>query len=167
MRLAAFLIAAILLMQAGSAHAQNVFTSLEGSWTGNGWAIRKPGAPREAVRCRIRVRLSESDTRVDISGQCASPGNRSSVNGYLKRQPNGTYTGRWSNPRGLGTVGLSGTGSGERITLRFDAEDPDTGEPISGTMNWTFGGAKFSISGTLKAAGSAKSEPSGVLTFTR
>jgi hypothetical protein len=164
-RLAIFVSFAFALCAAAT--AQGTFGALEGSWAGGGWAIAKPGAPKEAVRCRIRATVGDGGTRVNIAGQCAAPGNRTAVDGYLTRLPDGSFRGRWSNPRGLGTIGLTGRGSSSEIRLIFTAENRDTGKPVSGTMIWSIGEKEFSISGSMREAGDAASTPTGLLEFTR
>jgi hypothetical protein len=141
------------------------FTFMEGTWRGAGWTKPAAGSAREAVRCRINASVSENALRVDISGQCASPGKRVNVNGYVRREPDGRYTGRWSNPNGLGTIGLSGNGDESRISLSFMSEDADTGEEIAGTMIWEFSESRFAISGTVREIVSGKSWQASSITF--
>lgn len=141
------------------------FSDLEGRWRGSGWSRASADSAREAVRCTIRADASNNGLRIDLTGQCASPGRRVNVNAWLERGVDGSFAGRWSNPDGLGTFGLRGHGNWQEISMSFEEADPDTGERIAGTMVWKLSSEGFTISTALRELESGKVWQAGMITF--
>lgn len=147
------------LTQALSAQSANPLATLGGAWKGEGWARQKTSSDAEKVLCRIENNYFRSSMKLVVEGRCAVPGKRFVLTGSVTRkQGDDTITGRWSNPFGAGAATVSGSQSGNRITLRFDAPHPDTGKRVAHLMLWDMEPGKFSLTTSLPDEGITLSE---------
>ncbi|MEX3011824.1 hypothetical protein [Hoeflea sp. TYP-13] len=134
------------LCPAAPAQAAEILETLDGKWSGSGWARHKPGAERETVRCRISGIYRQTDRRLTLKGKCASPGRSGRLDGYVEPVDKAdTYAGRWSNPFGAGSTMVHGRNRGDAITFRFKFRDRETDETVNGIMVWTVRADRFTI----------------------
>lgn len=165
------LIALLLLvspMLGGRATAADLLDNLRGTFRGSGWGVRTPDAGKETIRCKLKGSYSNETGRTSLVGQCAAPGNKFKINGYIRKSSvAGRYVGRWANPYGIGEVSISGTANGNTIVLAYSAQHPDTGKDIDGQLSWTITKNGFSIQSSAREVESGKSWTSGSIKFTR
>ena len=110
------LISIVLLLSpvmVSSAIAAELLENLRGSFRGTGWGVRSPEAGKETIRCKLSGTYSDQTGRTELTGQCAAPGNKFKINGYIRKSSvPGRYVGRWANPYGIGEVSISGEAAG-------------------------------------------------------
>lgn len=96
-------------------------SKMAGKWTGQGWALRKQGAPKESVRCRLTAKYSKKARKLSISGKCAASSGTFTLLGHIAEYSNSNkLTGRWVNPKGVGTANVAGSRKGNRLTFLLD-----------------------------------------------
>ena len=128
------------------ARADEFLSSLDGSWSGSGWAKRNSGSPREVVRCRIKNTYVDASQRLVVIGKCAVPGRKFDLSGTVSaRDGSNEINGRWSNPFGMGSTRVNGRRSGDQILFTFRAKDPETKTLVNQAMKWIRSGEGFSI----------------------
>ena len=147
------------LTQAMFAQSADPLATLGGAWKGEGWARQKTSSDAEKVLCRIENNYFRSSMKLVVEGRCAVPGKKFTLTGSVTRKRDSdTITGRWSNPFGAGAAAVSGSQSGNRITLRFDALHPDTGKEVAHLMVWDIEPGTFSLTTSLPEEGTTLSE---------
>lgn len=130
--------------------AADQLAMLRGEWSGTGWAKRTTDGPRETVRCRVSSKYSPPARRLLVTGKCAVPGRKFNLRGVVSSEVDGgAIRGSWANPFGAGSASVSGSQSGNRVTLDFRAPHPDTKEDVPQQMEWTIGDRAFSITTKL------------------
>ncbi len=156
------------LAPASNAVAAELLDSLRGSFRGSGWGVRSPEAGKETIRCKLTGTYSDQTGRTELSGQCAAPGNKFKINGYIRKSSvPGRYVGRWANPYGIGEVSVNGEAVGNSIVLTYNAQHPDTGKDIAGRLTWAISRNGFSIESSAREVESGKSWTSGSISFSR
>lgn len=129
-----------------SARADGFLSSLDGRWSGSGWAKRNSGSPREVVRCRIKNTYVDASQRLVVTGKCVVPGRKFDLSGTVSaRDGSNEINGRWSNPFGMGSTRVNGRRSGDQIRFTFSAKDPETKMLVDQAMKWIRSGEGFSI----------------------
>lgn len=101
---------------------------MAGKWTGKGWASRSEGGSKEGVRCRLKAKYNAKTRKLSLSGKCAATSGTYTLLGHIAEYSNsGKLTGRWINPRGVGSLNIAGKRSGNRLTFLFEgkAKKPD------------------------------------------
>jgi hypothetical protein len=136
---------------------------MAGAWTGSGWARQTPGAPKEAVRCRLNNTYDAAARRLEIEGQCAVPGKRLKISGALIERDAGRVGGYWSNPDGPGRTQISGQTQGDAVYFTFRATEPGTGRDLSQIITWR--AAEGALS--LRAVTRPDRQEMSVIDFTR
>ena len=147
------------LAQAAAAQSSDLLATLDGTWKGEGWARQKTSSATEKVLCRIENSYFRSSAKLVVEGRCAVPGRKFNLEGSVSRRlDSGAITGRWSNPFGAGIAAVTGTQSGNRITLQFKAPHPDTGKNAPHLMLWDIETGRFSLTTRLPDQGITLSE---------
>lgn len=140
-------------------------SKLAGTWKGDGWALREKGETREGVRCRLKASYKSGSRKLALSGKCAATSGTYTLLGHIADYP-GTnrVTGRWVNPRGIGSVNIAGKRTGNRLTFFFDGKDEKTKRKVRYKTVWDLGNDSFSLStGTSEGGNDAL----GKITFKR
>ena len=120
--------------------------SMEGQWTGAGWAKKTPDSEREAVRCRVKNTYAAGNQRLVFNGKCVVPGKRFNLNGDVSAlDGTNVIKGRWTNPFGTGSALINGRRNDDRVYFTFRVKDPDTNKSIERAMSWTRMNDGFSI----------------------
>lgn len=165
------LISIVLLLSpvmVSSAIAAELLENLRGSFRGTGWGVRSPEAGKETIRCKLSGTYSDQTGRTELTGQCAAPGNKFKINGYIRKSSvPGRYVGRWANPYGIGEVSISGEAAGNKIILSYNSQHPDTGREIAGRLTWAISKNGFSIESYAREVESGRSWTSGNIKFSR
>ena len=147
------------LTLAAAAQSTDPLSTLGGAWKGEGWARQKTSTASEKVLCRIENSYYRSSAKLVDEGRCAVPGRKFTLTGSVTRKPDSeTIAGRWSNPFGAGAASVTGSQSGNRITLRFDAPHPDTGNKAPHLLLWDIEPGRFSLTTSLPDEGVTLSE---------
>jgi hypothetical protein len=158
-RMTIMLVALAGLAPAASAQSPELLATLDGAWKGEGWARQKTSTAAEKVLCRIENSYFKSSAKLVVKGRCAVPGRKFNLTGSVTRKLDSeTIAGRWSNPFGAGIAAVTGSQSGNRITLRFNAPHPDTGKKAPHLMLWDIETGKFSLTTRLPDEGITLSE---------
>ena len=160
---AALVAAGLMTMPAA---ADPLLAAGDGAWTGDG-SIRTSldGAP-EPVRCRITNSFDAAARQLSLSGRCAVPGQSWNVEGSVTADAAGrTYDGQWRDPRGGGLAAITGRRAGAQIVFDLAGDDPQTGEPVTGAMVWTFRQEQFSLESFVETDGART--PMGAIVFRR
>ena len=140
------LICALHIMMPAPAHSDPFLNSMDGQWSGAGWAKMTPASEREAVRCRVKNTYAASDQRLVFNGKCAVPGKRFNLNGDVSAlDGTNVIKGRWTNPFGIGSALVNGRRNGDRVYFTFRVKDPETNRSIERGMSWTRRKDGFSI----------------------
>lgn len=117
--------------------ASEMLKSMDGNWTGNGWAKRTARGPREKVRCRVRNDYIDAGRRLVVSGSCAVPGKKFDMNGTVSANVDGTLVkGRWSNPFGVGSTAVNGSLSESNALLSFSGPLRGSKKSVPQQMVW-------------------------------
>lgn len=126
----ALLIVAMPVTSASVARAvESVFEPYTGSFRGQGTLRRKPGEPRETVRCRINAKLSSDGLSLKQTGICVVPGSKVPIDSNLKyNSQSGRVTGTWTDVANGSAAAVSGRIAGDRISLTIAGKDTQTGE---------------------------------------
>lgn len=99
-------------------------SQMAGKWTGKGWASRKKGAAKENVRCRLTAKYRAKLRKLSVSGKCAASSGTFTLLGHIAEYSGSKkLTGRWVNPRGVGSASVKGVRSGNRLTFLLDDRD--------------------------------------------
>lgn len=118
-------------------HADDLLSAMEGSWSGSGQARNAPEAQTEPLRCRLSNSFLEQGERLTLSGRCATPGQTTTVEGWIEPvSASGSYRGEWMDLFGGGTVAFTGSSNGNTISTQYTRTDPDTGQPVAGWTVW-------------------------------
>lgn len=125
---------------------------MAGQWKGSGWASRATGAARESVRCRLKAKYSAKTRKLSLSGKCASTNGTFTLLGHIADYSNSNkLTGRWVNPRGIGSMNIAGSRKGNRLTFLFDAKDKQTNRKTAYRTIWDLRNNGFSLNTGLSA----------------
>ncbi len=150
------------------AAAADLLDNLRGTFRGSGWGVRSPEAGKETIRCKLNGTYSDKNGRTELKGQCAAPGNKFTINGYIRKSSvAGRYVGRWANPYGIGEVSVGGKAVGNTIILNYSSKHPDTGKDITGQLSWAISRNGFTIVSSAREVESGKLWTSGNIKFTR
>jgi hypothetical protein len=144
--LAAIIFAAALMALPTAGWPDSLLASADGDWTGNGSLRISLEGALEPARCRVSNAYAGAASQLSLSGRCAVPGQTWTIQGTLAPGPNGnSYRGQWRDPRNDRMVPLTGQREGSQLTFTFAGDDPDTGEPLTGVLVWTFRQNQFSL----------------------
>lgn len=128
------------------AHADDLLSAMEGSWSGSGLARVTPDAQTEPLRCRLSNSFMAQGERLTISGRCATPGQTTTVEGWIEpASTSGSYRGQWMDLFGGGTVAFTGSSSGNTISTQYTRTDRDTGQPVPGWTVWNIDGTSLTV----------------------
>ncbi len=119
---------------------------MAGKWTGNGWASRTEGGSKEGVRCRLTAKYSAKTRKLSLSGKCAATSGTYILLGHIAEYPgSGKLTGRWVNPKGVGSLNIAGKRSGNRLTFLFDGKGKKSDRKVAYKTVWDLRNDGFSL----------------------
>ncbi len=119
---------------------------MAGQWTGDGWASRAKGASKERVRCRLKAKYSVKTRKLTLSGKCAATSGTYSLLGHIAEYPGSKkLTGRWVNPKGMGSMNITGNRRGNRLTFLFDGKDKKSKRKVAYRTVWDLRNTGFSL----------------------
>lgn len=99
------------------AQAQIEFADMAGDWTASGQAAARPDGPLERSRCRVSVEARNSGGNLTIEGRCAIAAGAAFVTMHVVDEGNGQVRGDVTTSTFPGPVQLTGTRSGDSISL--------------------------------------------------
>ncbi len=146
--LAIVAIAALLVMGSPPAKAAKSvpLANMAGQWTGNGWASRTVGASKEKVRCRLKAKYNAKTRKLSLSGKCAASSGTYTLLGHIAEYAGSKkLTGRWVNPKGIGSMNIAGNRSGNRLTFLFNNKDKKSKRKIAYKTVWDLRNSSFSL----------------------
>lgn len=116
---AALVLAGLFLAAFGSApsRADTPFSSLAGTWSGAG-QIRLEGGKHESIRCRAYYTMQDKQ-KLGMAIRCASSSNKIEMRASLTYS-DGRITGEWEERTFNASGHVSGTSSGNHMTLNID-----------------------------------------------
>ncbi|MGB3553890.1 MAG: hypothetical protein WBA25_04535 [Jannaschia sp.] len=129
--------------------AADPLADMNGDWRGTGWAREVPGGTEEAVRCRLTNVYDGAAATLTVTGRCAAAGRKIDLSGTMTAEP-GTdrLTGRWSNPDGPGSTGISGMVRNDIVAFTFRATDGATGRNLAQNVEWQVAPDKLRLRST-------------------
>jgi hypothetical protein len=135
--------------------ADPILSRLAGSWTGRGSYRESASAVQERVFCKITNTLVQGGNALQQSGRCSISSGSSPIDGIIKAQGGGRYSGSLSSLASEGPAGFSGSGSGGRLTLNMSFIDPHTHEKARSVSTMTLTGNGYRLTSTRKDGGAA------------
>jgi hypothetical protein len=108
----------------------NPFSTLDGTWSGNG-QIRLDGGSSERLKCTAYYRMKDSGSGLSIAIRCSSQNNKIELRANLTNQ-GGKLTGTWEERTFNAAGDVTGQASDNRISLSI------VGGGLSGTMVVTY-----------------------------
>lgn len=132
------------------------WTSLSGTWRGEGLLRASPDDPLEQGVCRFDV-VAQSDQQMSISGRCASAAQTGQLSTELTRDSSGTITGTAHSPLLAEPATMTGTQNSGSIALRSEGPVSVNGHlyTISSRINGWADDDQFSLVQRLTAQGDA------------
>jgi len=138
---------------------------MAGKWNGTGWTVRNQGAAKERVRCRLTAKYSKSTRKLSLKGKCAASSGTFSLLGHIAEYPESKkLTGRWVNPRGIGSLNVAGARNGNRLTFLYRTKDKQSKRKVGYKTIWDLRASGFSLSTGLA---SGKPGDLGTINFQR
>ncbi len=135
------------LQSTGSvAQAATPFTSLEGTWRGQG-RLRLSNGRFESLSCRAYYTPRANGSRMGLAIRCASASNRIEIRSNL-RYRGGRVSGSWIERTFNASGTVSGIAKTGRVALRIAGS-------ITGRMSISFGGNRQSVSISTGGTGAA------------
>lgn len=146
-RVGAVVFFAATALVSGSPHAaaESPFSSLAGTWSGQG-KVRLEGGKSEAIRCRAYYTTSQGGSGLGMAIRCASASNKIEMRANLNYD-NGAITGHWEERTYNAAGEVKGQATSSRLTLSI------AGGGLNGNMSVRLGGASQSVS--ISTSGSA------------
>jgi hypothetical protein len=129
-------VAAVLLPSAAA--ADNVFATLNGTWSGAG-QIRLEGGSTESLRCRAFYTAKDDGAGLGLAIRCASTSNKIELRATLT-YAGGKIIGSWEERQFNAGGSVTGQATNSRISLSI------TGGGVSGSMTVSLNGATQSVS---------------------
>jgi len=109
-------LALLLLATTGHAQRSGPFAGLSGTWSGPGTLTLNTGT-KERIRCRAQYRVSTTGSDLQLELRCASDTYKFELQSELSHN-SGNISGTWSEVS-RGAIGnISGTSSGNQLSLR-------------------------------------------------
>lgn len=153
---------------AAPAIGNDLLSKAEGSWKGKGWFKNGLDAPKEVARCRYKNAINASKKTLTITGKCSTANRTFDASGSISVAGNsGGFTGAWNNPRGLGTISLTGQQKDSRIHFTFKAKEQTTSKRLAHRSNWSITQSKLKLVGSVKNPETGKYESLSVMEFSR
>jgi hypothetical protein len=109
-------LALLLLASAGQAQRSGPFTGMAGTWSGPGTLTLNTGS-RERIRCRAQYRVAGTGSNLQLELRCASDTYKFELQSDLTHS-SGNISGTWSEVSRGAIGGISGTSSGNQLSLR-------------------------------------------------
>lgn len=169
-RLGSALLVGLLVVGApvGASHGNELLAKAEGSWKGKGWFKNGLNAPREVARCRYKNALNAAKNTLKVTGKCSTASRTFNASGTITEgSKKGSFSGVWSNPRGLGVISLVGQKSGNRIHFTFQAKEQTTSKQLPHRSNWSISKSKLKVVGSVKDPKTGKFSNLSVMEFSR
>jgi len=154
------------LPQAALADAAGFLKSIEGSWKGAGTAKLPGREGSERVSCRVTSSYAESETALQVKGDCATTQAKTPVNGKITHNGN-SVSGSLINGLGSATMVKSqGQVKGNQLVVLSNFIDDQTGQLTRSRQVISKTGNGFQAAFFLYDNASKKFEPAGQLKFT-
>jgi hypothetical protein len=135
------------LLAAPAAHAADdpLLSRLAGSWVGQGTYKQNAGAKEERIYCRITNTLVQNGKALQQRGRCSVASNSGSVDGTITANGGGSYSGQLNSLASIGPAKLSGSGSGNRLTMNMTFTDALTKKAVSAVSTTTLSGSGYRL----------------------
>ncbi|MEJ0013322.1 MAG: hypothetical protein WDM94_12010 [Bauldia sp.] len=122
--------ALISLMPAAALAADDaLLAKLVGEWTGRGMIVVKPGSDPERVFCKLTNTLKDDGKTLDQKGRCSLASSSGRIDGEIRADGGGKYSGTLASLASRGPASLAGTGNASRLDLNASFIDTLTGQP--------------------------------------
>ncbi len=131
---------------ATGAHAGSLLAVADGNWRGGGWFRQDIKEPKRATKCRFTFNYSPSSNALSISGKCAGGGKSARISGNIVEKSANKFSGRWSATGGFSARDMTGSQSGNRITLSWRAKPRNSKMFENFTARWTISKGRISVS---------------------
>lgn len=106
-----------------------LLTKLVGGWTGRGTIKLKPDTEPERVFCKVTNTLLEDGKTLDQKGRCSLASSSGRIDGEIRADGGGKYSGTLASLASRGPAALVGTGNASRLDLDASFIDTFTHEP--------------------------------------
>lgn len=148
------------------ADASGFLKSIEGSWKGRGTAKLPGRGDSESVSCRVTSSYAESETALQVKGDCATTQAKTPVNGKITHNGD-TVSGSLLNGVGGATMTKSeGKVKGNQLVVLSNFVDDRTGQLTRSRQVIRKTGSGFQANFYIYDNGSKQFEPAGELKFT-
>lgn len=129
---------AAMLQAATAVAADNLFSTLNGTWSGAG-QIRLEGGATESLKCRAFYTAKDDGAGLGLAIRCASTSNKIELRANLI-YTGGKISGSWEERQFNAGGSVTGQASNSRVNLVIE------GGGVSGTMTVSLNGATQSVS---------------------
>lgn len=128
-----------------AAAADDLLSSLVGSWIGRGTFMSSATAAPEPVYCKITNSLDSAGTTLQQRGRCAVSTTSSNIKGAIKANGGGRYDGSMESLSSTGPASISGTGGSGKLQLVADFVDRKTKKPAKSALSLVVAGGKYRL----------------------
>jgi hypothetical protein len=132
-----------------------ILAKLVGEWTGNGTFRQSAQAAPERIFCKVTNTLSENGSALTQKGRCSVASNSGPIDGLIKADGAGKYSGTLKSLASDGPAALSGSGSGGRLTLETAFIDARTHEPAKSLTTMELSSAGYRLVSERRDTGPA------------
>ena len=112
---------------------------LAGEWTGNGTFRQSAEAAPERIFCKVTNTLTENGAALQQKGRCSVASNSGPIDGLIKADGGGKYSGTLNSLASDGPAALAGTGSGGKLILETTFVDARSHEPAKSVTTMELG----------------------------
>ncbi len=105
-----------------------LLSKLVGEWTGRGTIKLKPGSEPERVFCKVTNTLLDDGKTLDQKGRCSLASSSGRIDGEIRADGGGKYSGTLASLASRGPATLAGTGNSSRLVLNASFVDTFTGD---------------------------------------
>ncbi|WP_421722990.1 hypothetical protein [Bauldia sp.] len=118
---------------------------MAGDWIGRGTFKSSPSAEAELVYCKITNSLEGGGSVLNQKGRCAVATNSGRVSGTFESNGSGGFTGSLESLSTRGPATISGTASGDQITMTASFVDRRTKQPGTATLRLVVGDGRYRL----------------------
>jgi len=141
----ALLATTLLAVPAAQAADDPLLSRLEGTWIGQGSYKQSASAAQERIYCRITNTLVQNGKALQQRGRCSVASGSGSIDGTITAKGGGSYSGEINSLASVGPATLSGSGSGNRLTMNMTFVDATTKKKVSAVSTTTLTGSGYRL----------------------